>query len=71
VLDGAEIGEETIIASGSLVAPGTKVPPRSMVMGTPGRVKREVTADDLDLIRRSAEGYIALKNDYLAAARKG
>ena len=70
VLDGAEIGEESIIASGALVAPGTKIPPRSMVMGAPGRVKREVTADDLDLIRRSAEGYIALKNDYLAAARK-
>jgi carbonic anhydrase/acetyltransferase-like protein (isoleucine patch superfamily) len=68
VLDGAEIGEESVIAAGALVAPGTKIPPRSMVMGVPARVRREVTADDLDLIRRSALGYIALKADYLAAA---
>ena len=70
VLDGAEIGEECLIAAGALVAPGSKIPPRSMVMGTPARVKREVKADDLDLIRRSAQGYIALKNDYLAEAGK-
>jgi carbonic anhydrase/acetyltransferase-like protein (isoleucine patch superfamily) len=70
VLDGVEIGEECVIAAGALVAPGTKIPPRSMVMGAPAKVKREVKADDLDLIRRSAQGYIALKNDYLAAVRK-
>ena len=68
VLDGAEIGEDSIVAAGALVAPGTKIPPRSMVMGTPARVRREVTTDDLDLIRRSAAGYVALKNDYLSAA---
>jgi carbonic anhydrase/acetyltransferase-like protein (isoleucine patch superfamily) len=68
VLDGAEIGEESLIAAGSLVAPGTKIPPRSLVMGTPARVRREVSADDLDLIRRSARGYVALKSEYLAAA---
>ena len=70
VLDGAEIGEECLIAAGALVAPGTKVPPRSMVMGAPATVKRAVNADDLDLIRRSAKSYIALKNDYLGAARE-
>jgi carbonic anhydrase/acetyltransferase-like protein (isoleucine patch superfamily) len=71
VLDGAEVGEESIIAAGALVAPGSKIPPRSMVMGAPAKVKREVRADDVDLILRSAQGYITLKNDYLAAARKG
>jgi carbonic anhydrase/acetyltransferase-like protein (isoleucine patch superfamily) len=68
VLDGAEIGEESIVAAGALVAPGTKIPPRSMVMGSPARVRRAVTADDLELIRRSAAGYVTLKNDYLSAA---
>jgi carbonic anhydrase/acetyltransferase-like protein (isoleucine patch superfamily) len=71
VLDGVEIGEECVIAAGALVAPGTKVPPRSLVMGAPAKVKREVTADDLDLIHRSAQGYIVLKNEYLTAVRKG
>jgi carbonic anhydrase/acetyltransferase-like protein (isoleucine patch superfamily) len=65
VLDGAEIGEHSLIAAGSLVSPGTKIPPRSLVMGTPARVRREVSADDLDLIRLSAERYAALKRDYL------
>jgi carbonic anhydrase/acetyltransferase-like protein (isoleucine patch superfamily) len=71
VLDGAEVGEECIIAAGALVAPGAKIPPRSLVMGAPAKVKREVDAGDLDLIHRSAENYVALKNDYLAAAPKG
>jgi carbonic anhydrase/acetyltransferase-like protein (isoleucine patch superfamily) len=65
------VAEESLIAAGTLVAPGTKIPPRSMVMGAPARVKREVSVDDLDLIRRSAQSYITLKNDYLAAVRTG
>ena len=68
VLDGAEVGDESIVA-GALVAPGTKIPPRSLIMGAPARVKREVSADDVDLIHRSADHYVSLKNDYLAAAR--
>jgi carbonic anhydrase/acetyltransferase-like protein (isoleucine patch superfamily) len=66
VLDGAELGEECLVAAGSLVPPGLKVPPRSFLMGTPARVRREISPEDLDLIRRSAQSYIALKNDYLA-----
>ena len=64
VLDGAEVGEESLVAAGSLVTPGTKIPPRSFVMGTPARVRRPVDEADLDLIRRSAQNYIALKNEY-------
>jgi carbonic anhydrase/acetyltransferase-like protein (isoleucine patch superfamily) len=69
VLDGVELGEECLVAAGALVSPGTKVPPRSVLMGAPARVRREVTPDDLDLIRRSAQNYVALKNDYLADAQ--
>jgi carbonic anhydrase/acetyltransferase-like protein (isoleucine patch superfamily) len=64
VLDGAEIGRESVVAAGSLLAPGTKIPPRSLVMGSPAKVRRAVDEDDLDLIRRSAQNYIELKNDY-------
>ena len=48
---------------------GAKIPPRSQVMGAPARVKREVNADDLELIRRSADNDVSLKNDDLTAAR--
>lgn len=65
VLDGAELGEECLVAAGSLVPPGMKAPPRSFLVGAPAKVRREVSADDLALIRRSAENYVALKNEYM------
>ncbi len=70
VLDGVELGEECLVAAGSLVAPGTKIPPRSLVMGVPARVRREVTEEDRELIRRSALSYIGLKNDYQAGTAR-
>ena len=69
VLDGVELGEYCLVAAGSLVTPGTKAPPRSVLMGAPARVRREVDDADLDLIQKSADNYIALKNDYVRGAR--
>ncbi len=67
VLDGAVLEEECLVAAGAVVSPGTKVPRGSVLMGTPARVKRQVTEADLDLIRRSARNYIALAAEYKAA----
>lgn len=47
ILDGAEIGEESIVAAGSLVPPGKKYPPRSMIMGNPAKVVRELSPDEI------------------------
>lgn len=71
VLDGAELGEDCLVAAGTLVPPGMKVPPRSLLMGSPATIRREIDADDLDLIRRSATGYVQLKDEYLVDARRG
>lgn len=70
VLDGVVLEEECLVAAGSLVAPGTKVPRGSLLMGAPARVRRSVTAEDLDLIHRSAQNYVKLRADYKAAARE-
>lgn len=67
VLDGAVIGEESLIAAGSLVTPGTVIPARSMVMGSPARVKRSLSADEVSQLHQSAENYIS----YVASYRSG
>jgi carbonic anhydrase/acetyltransferase-like protein (isoleucine patch superfamily) len=66
LLNGARIGEGSIVAARALVAEGMIVPPRSLVMGLPARVKREVTEEELEGIRRSAAHYVAFKDDFLA-----
>ena len=68
VLDDVVIGEESFIAAGSLVTPGTVIPPRSMVMGSPARVRREVTEDEIARIDIHWRHYIEYKNNYLADA---
>ncbi len=66
ILDNVTIGEGSFIAAGSLVTPGVVIPPRSMVMGSPAKVRREVTDEELALIDRHWENYIEYKNNYLA-----
>ncbi|MEJ2699269.1 MAG: gamma carbonic anhydrase family protein [Desulfuromonadales bacterium] len=64
VLDGAEIGEESMVAAGSVVSPGTRVPPRSLIMGTPARVKRTLTDDEVQNLKRSADNYVGYMREY-------
>lgn len=47
VLDYARVGEQAVVAAGSVVPPGMIVPPRTMVMGTPAKVKRDLTPEEL------------------------
>jgi carbonic anhydrase/acetyltransferase-like protein (isoleucine patch superfamily) len=47
VLDGVRIGRDSLVAAGSLITPNTQISPRSLVMGSPARVKRELTDDEI------------------------
>jgi phenylacetic acid degradation protein len=47
VMDGAVVGEESIVAAMSFVKAGMVIPPRSMVMGTPAKVMRELKDEDI------------------------
>ncbi len=67
VLDGARIGSGSLIAAGALVREGMQVPPRSLVVGVPGVVKRELNARELEIIRRTPERYRALAEAHRAA----
>lgn len=66
VLDGAVIGEGSIIGAGALVTKGTEIPPGSLVLGTPARVVRPVSAEARADLKPWAERYIALAKEYLA-----
>lgn len=58
ILDGAIIGEECIIAANSLIPSGKVIPPRSLVIGSPGKVARELNDHDLEIIQLSIEAYV-------------
>ncbi len=64
VLDGCEIGEFGLLAAGSLLAPGKKIPPRMMAMGIPAKVVREITPEEEQMILRTAEKYKEHKELY-------
>lgn len=66
VLDGAEIGDQCLIAAGTVVTPRTKIPAGSMVMGTPGKVVRQLSADERDGLRAWAEKYIHVARAHAA-----
>jgi gamma-carbonic anhydrase len=65
VLDDARIGEKSLIAAGSLISPGTVIPPRSLVMGTPGRVKRPLTDDEVAGLDSFWMNYVKFTAKYL------
>ena len=70
VLDNVTIGEESFIAAGSLVTPGTVIPARSMVMGAPAKVRREVTDEEVARINEHWQHYVEYKDQYLAEERE-
>jgi len=58
ILDYAEIGEECIIGANTLITQGTKIPPRSLVVGSPGKVIRSLQDKDFELIQLSIDTYV-------------
>ncbi|MBI4550945.1 MAG: gamma carbonic anhydrase family protein [Candidatus Latescibacteria bacterium] len=58
ILTGAKVGENSIIGAGALVTERMVVPPNSVVLGIPGRVVRQVTDEQVERIRQTAEAYI-------------
>ena len=68
LLDGCRIGRGSLIGAGALVTPGTDIPPNSLVVGAPAKVKREVNEKEREQIRYGASHYVELARRYLAEA---
>jgi len=64
ILDGARIGKNSLIAAGSLVTPNMEIPPRSLVMGSPAKVKRELSDEEVKDLHGFWRNYIKLSTVY-------
>jgi len=65
VLNGAHVGTQSIVAAGTLITENTKVPPRSLVMGSPGKVKRLLTQAEIADIQVYADRYVEYRRAYM------
>ena len=59
VMNGAEIGDESMVAAGCLVPQGMVVPPRTLVAGVPGKIRRDLTDDEIAHLHQNARTYEA------------
>jgi hypothetical protein len=64
VMDGAVIGTECIIGAYALVLKGTQIAPRSLVLGSPARLIRELTAGEVAGIYMLAQKYVGVARRY-------
>lgn len=70
VLNGATIGKNCLVGAGSLVTEGKSFPDGSMIMGTPARVVKSLTPEQIDGLRRSAQHYVENAQRYRAGLKK-
>jgi carbonic anhydrase/acetyltransferase-like protein (isoleucine patch superfamily) len=59
-MNGAVIGEGSLVAAGAVVLEGTQVPPRSLVAGVPAKVRRELSEEEYQSVLRNASHYVEL-----------
>lgn len=70
IMDGAVIGEDSVVGAGSLITEGTVVPPKSLILGSPAKVRRPVTDGELAWIKESAQNYVKYASQYMSNASK-
>ena len=65
IMDGAVIGEVSVVGAGALITERTVIAPKSLVLGSPAKVRRPVTEDELMWIRESSANYVKYASQYL------
>jgi carbonic anhydrase/acetyltransferase-like protein (isoleucine patch superfamily) len=70
VLNGARVGAGSIVAAGTLIPEGVVIEPGSLVMGSPGKVRRKLTEEDRESILKYARNYLGYKEQYLKELKK-
>ncbi|MCX6112139.1 MAG: gamma carbonic anhydrase family protein, partial [Proteobacteria bacterium] len=64
VLDGAQVGEYSLVGAGAVITPGLNIPPKSLVLGSPAKVRRELTDDEIKAMQNNASVYIELAKEH-------
>jgi len=64
ILNGAEIGENTIIGAGTMVPPGKKIPSGVLAFGSPVKIIRDLTEEEIVSITKSAKDYVRFANEH-------
>ena len=69
LLNGAVVGGGSIVAAGSLVVEGMQIPPRSLVMGSPAKIRRPLSDSDVAEIQMYADRYVQYRLDYMEGGK--
>jgi carbonic anhydrase/acetyltransferase-like protein (isoleucine patch superfamily) len=70
VLNGAKIGKNCLVGAGSLVTEGKEFPDGSMILGSPAKVVRQLTPEQMEGLRRSAQHYVENARRFKAGLKK-
>lgn len=65
LLNGATIGEDSIVAAGSLLPEGAVIPPRSLAMGSPAKVRRQLSDEEVASILQYSGNYVRYRLEYM------
>ena len=68
VLDAAQVGEYCLVAAGTVIPGGKVIPPRSLVMGNPYRIVRELSDEDIKKMKENAAHYVEQGKTYVRTA---
>jgi len=64
ILDGVRVGNNSLVGAGSLLTPNTQIPPRVLVVGSPARVKRELSNEEVNDLGKFWRNYVSLSRIY-------
>lgn len=70
ILDDCEIGDECLIGAGALVTSGSKIPPRSLVLGAPAKVIRELSEEQIKITNAGTDFYQELTRRSIAGLKR-
>ena len=70
LLDDCDIGEFSIVAAGSVVSPGKKFPSRSLILGAPARVIREIKDEEYEMLCHHYQSYVGYKEQFKTQVKR-